>query len=393
MKTIVHHVVLAATLIGSGGAEAATLTGTVRNGTTSRPSSGDGVLLLTLSSDGMKEEARVKTDATGRFVFTIGSEGSHLVRVVHQGVTYHGIVPPNAKQIKVTVYDVSEKVDGISAIMDVQRFEATGDTLEVKQLVTMHNGSNPPRTLMNDHPFEFQLPPMARVKSGLVQVEDGPPLKQSPVAGEARGQYYFAFPIRPGDTRFAVIYQVPYNGAAVIETKVRNPLERFVVMLPKSIKFEPKEASMFHPMPDTTRDHVEGTGPVMAGETVSFSISGTGILEELQGRRIEAGEDQTTSKDRPGGGLGAPIGLPDPLQQYRWRILGGMAMMMLVGGALVVGRARSRLPAIVHQPDSRKISIKDISKQTKRCASAVGNRHHSARSPASCTRTHQQRTI
>ena len=71
--------------------------------------------------------------------------------------------------------------------MDVQRFEATADTLEVRQLITMRNDSKPPRTLMNDRPFEISLPADAQVESGLVQVENGKPLQQKPCAVSRRG--------------------------------------------------------------------------------------------------------------------------------------------------------------------------------------------------------------
>jgi len=253
LRQLFRYLVLATTLMGSGAAWAATLTGTVTNGTSNKPAAGDEIVLLILSNDGMNESARVKTDGAGRFVFKVpDSAGSRVVRVIHQGVTYHSIVPADGTRVNVRVYDTAEKVEGISAVMDVQRFEATDETLEIKQLVTMRNDSKPPRTLMNDRPFEIQLPPDAQVQSGLMQFEDGQPLKQRPLTGDQKGQYYFVFPVRPGDTRFAVVYRLPYKGEAVIAPTIRNPYERFVVMLPKSIKFEPKAAGIFQPMPDTT---------------------------------------------------------------------------------------------------------------------------------------------
>jgi hypothetical protein len=285
----------------------------------------------------MTEIARAKTDSAGTFSFRVPeAQGSYLVRAVHQGVTYHHTVEVAVHSVTVKVYDVAKKLDAVTAIMDVQRFEATGDMLEVKQLITVRNASKPPRTLMNDRPFEIHLPPEAQVQSGLVQVEDGQPLKNKPVPGDRKGQYYFLFPLRPGDTRLAVVYRLPYDGAAVIEPELRNPLERFVLMLPKSMKFQPQVAGIFQPMPDTTPDHVEGTGPVTPGQTLAFRISGTGMLEELQGRRKQAQEDQTDPQKRPGGGLGAPIEAPYPLQEHRWQILTGLAMLMVVGAVYVV---------------------------------------------------------
>jgi len=210
---------------------------------------------------------------------------------------------------------------------------------------------------MNDRPFEIQLPPEARVQSGLVQLEDEPPLKQKPLIGEQKGQFYFVFPLRPGDTRFAVVYQLPYTGEALIEPEIRNPLEQFVIMLPRSMKFEPKASGIFQPRSDTTPDHVEGTRPVTLGQAVAFRIEGTGTLEELQGRRKQAQEGQTVPKERPGGGLGPPIEAPDPLQQYRWHILTGIAVLAVAGAVHVNRRTRlaiaKRKPPITEQVPTR----------------------------------------
>jgi hypothetical protein len=323
-------------------AGAADLKGRAINETLGKPAAGDVVVLLSLSEQGMTEAAHTRTDASGRFALPIDApNATHVVRIVHQGVTYHQVVEPGTRPVAVAVYDVADRVDGVTAVMDVERFEATDDALEVKQLITVRNDSSPPRTLMNDHPFEIQLPLDAQVQSGLVQVEDGPPLKQKPVAGDRKGQYYFMFPVRPGDTRFAIVYRVPYKGEALIEPQLRNPLEKFVVMLPRSMKFEPKDEGVFHSMPDTTPDNVQGTGPVSAEQQIlAFHISGTGTLEELQGRRQEAEHGKTTPANVPGGGLGPPIEAPDPLQPYRWQILAGLAVLGAAGLVYVTRKTK-----------------------------------------------------
>lgn len=331
---------LAAMLITSAIAPAASLTGTVINGTSRKPAAGDEVVLLTLSQSGMNEIARTETDSSGTFSLRVpDGQGAYLVRAVHQGVTYHHLVGVAVHSVTIKVYDVAEQLDAVTAIMDVQRFEATGDMLEVKQLITVRNASKPPRTLMNDRPFEIHLPPEAQVQSGLVQIEDGQPLKNKPVPGDRKGQYYFLFPLRPGDTRLAVVYRLPYNGAAVIEPELRNSLEQFVVMLPKSMKFEPKVAGIFQPMADVTSDNVQTTPPVKPGQVLGFGISGTGMLEELKGRSEQAQVSQTA---RPGGGLGPPAELPDPLQNNRWFIFGGLAIVLVLGATYVASRPVSR---------------------------------------------------
>jgi len=134
-------------------------------------------------------------------------------------------------------------------------------------------------------------------------------------------------------------------------------------MLPKAMKFEPKVAGIFQPMPGTTPDNVQGTSPVRADQVVAFHISGTGMLEELEGRRQEAQLRKSDSTPSPGGGLGAPIDAPDPLQHYRVWILAGLAVLMIVGVIYVTRRTRlSHVEA--HQPfrlEARSERVKKLS--------------------------------
>jgi hypothetical protein len=74
-------------------ASAQTLTGTVKNGTTNKPAAGDDVVLLSLGQ-GMEESGRTKTDAKGNFSLKLDNATSpHLVRVIHEDVTYHRMAP------------------------------------------------------------------------------------------------------------------------------------------------------------------------------------------------------------------------------------------------------------------------------------------------------------
>ena len=363
-------VVLAMVLAMSPIVSASEVKGTVVNGTTNLPGASDEVVLLSVSAEGMQETARGKVDRQGHFTLPIEDpNATHLVRVIHQGVTYHRMLAAGVKPVLIKVYDLATKLEGVSAVMDVERFEAIGGQLEVKQLVTVRNSSHPPRTLMNDRPFEIQLPPDALLESGIVQIEDGQPLKQKPVPGEQKGQYYFVSPIRPGDTRFAVVYRLPYNGRALIEPQIRNSLERFVVMIPKSMKFEPKSADIFKPMPGTTPDNVLGTAPVMPGQTLAFQISGTGTLEELEGRRPVT---QAAPKVRPGGGLGPPINAPAPLNEYRWQILAGLTGLMIVGAAFTLMLRPKLLPAST--PESAVFRLPSLPAKAKRRNRGSGRR-------------------
>ena len=77
-------------------ASAQTLNGTLKNGTTNKPAAGDDVVLIKLG-EGMEEAARTKADAAGHFSFKLPDPGPHLIRAIHQGVTYHRMAPPGTE--------------------------------------------------------------------------------------------------------------------------------------------------------------------------------------------------------------------------------------------------------------------------------------------------------
>jgi hypothetical protein len=327
-------------------ASAADLRGRVVNSTTLKPAAGDEVIVLRLSDGGMKEVSRTRTDKDGRFKLSLpDSVVTQLIRVIHQGVTYDHPVPSGTSAVSIDVYDVTAKLEDVNAIMDVERFEATHNRLEIKQLITMRNTSRPPRTVLNERPFEIRLPPEAELKSGLVQVEDAQPIRTKPKTGDNKGEYYFPYPMRPGDTRFGIVYQLPYDGEVVLEPQIRSAGERFVLMLPKSMKFEPKDTGIFQPRPDVSPDNVQGTAPVVPGQTLAFRISGTGMLAELQQRRQPALNAQLQALSRvparPASAAEHVVRPPAVRQNRDSTVLSGLALALTATTLCLFLKSRS----------------------------------------------------
>src|SRR5206468_11350214 len=57
--------------------------------------------------------------------------------------------------------------------------------------------------------------------------------------GSNTSKYSFLFPLRPGETRFNVVYTMPYTGSVNIDPKSVYPLEHFVAIAPKAMQFAP----------------------------------------------------------------------------------------------------------------------------------------------------------
>lgn len=336
---------------------AQTLTGHVKNGTSNKSAAGDEVVLLSLGQ-GMEESGHTKTDAQGNFHFKLdNSGGPHLIRAIHQGVTYHAMVPPGTTSVDVTVYDVSKKLDAISLTADVMRFQARGNELQGIRLFAVNNTSDPPRTQMSDQSFEFYLPEGAQVDQGMAMTSGGQPLNTVPTPEKEKNRYAFDFPLRPGETQFQVGFHLAYTGALAVDPKVLYPAQHFVVMLPKSMQFTASPGTPFQAMQDPRQADaiVQVASNTKAGEPLGFKISGTGVLSQPdenagapgpapEGNQ-QAGNGRAVAPDaRPGGGLGPPIDAPDPLEKYRWYLLGGFGVLLAAGAIFILSRSGKPVP-------------------------------------------------
>ncbi|MFZ3341312.1 MAG: hypothetical protein WA213_10555 [Terriglobales bacterium] len=342
-------------------AHAQTLTGTATNGTTNKPAAGDEVILINLTN-GMEVAATTKVDSAGKFSFKLPDAGGpHLIRAVHQGVTYHQIVPPGTNSVEVKVYDVAKKVGALSLTADVIRVQANPTSLQGMRLFAVDNNSSPPVSQMNDHNFEFYLPAGAKVDEVEARAPNGQPITVEALPQKEKNLYAINFPLRPGETQFQLEFTLPYTGSQKFDLKPLYPAEHFVVVLPKSMRFAPASGvtsfkSMADPNnADTVVQVAQQTHP---GQALGFSVSGTGTITDqpAQGSGgAQAGpesqgapqsgpqtgpmnENPKTESARPGGGLGVPIDAPDPLQKYRWPIIGTFVVLLAIGGWIATKR-------------------------------------------------------
>ena len=357
----IFAVVLAA-LLGASFAPYAvsqSLSGKVTNGTTEKAAVGVDVTLIKLAQ-GMQEADSTKTDSGGNFKFKLDdANGPHLIRATFQGATYFKMAPPGTPSVELTIYDAGKKIDGLAYTVDVMKLQAEGDQLHGTRLFAINNQSKPPRTQMGETTFEFYLPEGAKIVSTMAKAPNGQPVKAAVTQQKERSLYAFAFPLRPGETQMQIGFDMPYKGSLELNPKSPYPLEHFVVMLPQSMKFEAMSTSFqtIKEGPGTGSANVQVATQTQPGQSLAFKISGTGTLPaETEnaggGQSPGAGGPGTGGAEgpnnggpsgqglssRPGGGLGAPIDAPDPLENFRWYILGGFALLLIGGGYYVTQR-------------------------------------------------------
>ncbi len=339
--------------VGTTAVLAATISGTVTNQTTKKPSAGDSVELMRL---GMEVAAKTTTDGHGHFSLD-ATDGApmHLLRVIHDKATYFRPVPAGTSTVNVDVYDVAEKVAGVSTEADVARIEASPNGLNVIENYFVKNASSPPRTQFGPRAYEIYLPKNAQVVAAAAQGPGSMPVQTPPTPLGTQGDYSFVYPLRPGETRFQVSYQIPYTGSFQFHPRVAAPVDNLAIILPKSVQFTGTPASAFQPINEDVKVQTFLARNITPETKLAFTVSGTGLLPQENAAGPDngnagqsAGADQgamgpeaaaqsaAADNTRPGIGLGVPIDTPDPLHKYKWWILSLAAVLLAVGAAFLM---------------------------------------------------------
>ena len=351
---VLLSMILGLTIVGVGRAQS--LSGTITNGTSDKPAAGAEITLIKLAN-GMEEAGSTKADSKGKFTFKLDDAGGpHLVRATYQGAQYFKMAPPGTPTADLTVYDSAKTVEGIHYTVDFLRLETSGDQMHATRTFVMDNQSKPPKTQMSDATFEFYLPDGAQIDSAQALGPGGRSVNVAASQRTERNLYGISFPIRPGETKMQVAFHLPYSGSLELNPKSKYELQHFVVMVPKSMTFEAKSTSYstVKDGPGAGQANVQVATNAQAGQSLAFKISGTGSLPpetENAGSGASNAEPNNGGasgeglSSRPGGGLGPPSEAPDPLQSFRWWILGGFAVVLAGGGYYVTQRSK-HAPAI-----------------------------------------------
>lgn len=340
-------------MAGASAVMAAPISGTVTNQTTKKPAAGDSVELMRL---GMEVAAKTTTDAHGHFTLDVtDNEPMHLLRVIHDKATYFHPVPNGTSTVNVDVYDAAEKVEGVTTEADVARIEASPNGLSVIENFFVKNTSSPPRTQFGPRAYEIYLPKEAQVVAAAAQGPGSMPVQTPPTPLGPPGDYSFVYPLRPGETRFQVSYQIPYSGSFQFHPRVSAPVDNLAIILPKSVQFTGTPASAFQPIDEDVKVQTFLARNVTPQTKLAFTVSGTGLLPQENAAGSDngnggqsAGADQgamgpeaaaqsaAANNTRPGIGLGVPIDTPDPLHKYKWWILSLAAVLLAVGAAFLM---------------------------------------------------------
>jgi len=335
----------------AAGLSANTISGRVVNQTRAKASAGDEVILLRLG-EGMQEVQRTRSDAKGKFSFSAnGIDAEYIVRVLHEGVNYDQKLVGPSSPLEIIVYDAVPKIAGLAGSMGIAQVESDGSNLKVTEMYAIRNVSNPPVTQANPRNFEMSLPATATVDAFQVKRAGGVWVNATPSPLGSKGHYAVDFPLRPGDTLFKFVYQLPYQTGAALKVKLAYPVKTFGVVHPPSIVFKSSRSNAFASpgiIKGLQLEQLVATD--MIHDVPAFELSGVGTAplpaQLAQNTHKPPALRTEPLRTEPSAAVAgetiaaAPAG-EKPVREL-WAVVLALATFLAVGVAFVVRSSRSR---------------------------------------------------
>jgi hypothetical protein len=313
-------------------AQAGTVHGTVKNGTTGKPAPGVTVMLIQLQG-GMQPVANTQSDAQGQFTFDNPGLGAQpmLVRAVYRGINFHQPVPPGKSDVEVAVYEPTKDAKAIAVTTRVVFFQPNGTTLIVGEEYSLQNDTKPPEAYFRaDGNFEFSVPENAQLQQIAASGPAGMPVVQAPI-DKSKGHFAIAYAFRPGENTVRYSYEIPYpnNTAAIKIPASAYAARRLLVVAPPSVQ-------------------IAGEGLQAGGQEQGMAIYGrenlaanTTLAVNISGSAPPPGANNAADQGQSGQeGQGAAASaniqqVPGRLDVLKWPLVAGFVGLFAVSAILL----------------------------------------------------------
>lgn len=279
----------------------AAVEGIVRNETTGRPQAGATVSLFRFTQAGPEAVESVKSGGDGSWKIDQPLQTGGFIQTAYDGVTYNHMLRPGTPLtgIQIAVFQASAtRSKEITVTNHMLLLEPKGDRLNVRESYFFENAG---RNTWNDPVngtlrFHLAAEPIAPVEINATAPQ-GMPIRRAAEKSGKPGEMKLDFPIKPGETRIDLAYNLPYSSPSKFKTRFLLPAMQTMIAVPNGatlkgdgIKDEGKEpttqASIFRVDKNDIDLTLEGTG----------DLSGPGGEPESRGPEIEQIEARSYDK-------------------------------------------------------------------------------------------------
>jgi hypothetical protein len=347
--TMMVAVVWGSLLILPMAANAGTLKGTAKNGTSGKPAGGVEIILIQLQG-GMQPVANTKTDAQGHFTFDNPGIGAApmLVRAVYNGINFHEPVPPNKTEVEVEVFEPSKDPKIIAIPSRVVFFQPNGTTLIVGEEYSIQNNSTPPQAYFrSDGNFDFALPKQAKLQQVAASGPSGMPVVQAPIE-KKDNHFAIAYAFRPGSSTVRYSYELPYpNNSATVDVPTPYLTGRLLVVAPPTMQISGDGLQLGG---QDQGMNIYGRENVSAGTMVAINVSGTAPPQDANGGGETPKEAADARSSEPQSGGVNIQQVPGRLDVLKWPLVGGFAGIFALG-AFLLARKPVAVTTVANSPN------------------------------------------
>ncbi len=324
--------VMLAALAPFGFAQAGTVHGTVKNGTTGKAGAGVEVILIQLQG-GMQPVANSKTDAQGQFTFDNPSLGAQpmLIRAVFHGVNFHQPVPPGKSEVEVEIFDPTQDPKTITVPSHIVILQPNGSSLIVGEEYSVQNNSSPKQAFFRaDGNFNFAVPDKAQLQQAAAWGPSGMPVVQATI-DKTKNRYAIAFAFRPGESGVRYSYELPYAGnTATLKLPTLYPGAKLLVLAAPTVQVS---GEGLQPGGQEQGMNIYGRDSLPSNNLFAVNVSGTAPAPNARG------ESDPQPQDQQGGGVVAsPVTvqqIPGRLDVLKWPLVVGFAGLFALGAILL----------------------------------------------------------
>jgi hypothetical protein len=324
--------VMLASLAPFGFAQAGTVHGTVKNGTTGKAGAGVEVILIQLQG-GMQPVANSKTDAQGQFTFDNPSLGAQpmLIRAVFHGVNFHQPVPPGKSEVEVEIFDPTQDPKTITVPSHIVILQPNGSSLIVGEEYSVQNNSSPKQAFFRaDGNFNFAVPDKAQLQQAAAWGPSGMPVVQATI-DKTKNRYAIAFAFRPGESGVRYSYELPYAGnTATLKLPTLYPGAKLLVLAAPTVQVS---GEGLQPGGQEQGMNIYGRDSLPSNDLFAVNVSGTAPPPNARG------ESDPQPQDQQGGGVVAsPVTvqqIPGRLDVLKWPLVVGFAGLFALGAILL----------------------------------------------------------
>jgi hypothetical protein len=315
-------------------AQAGTVRGTVKNGTTGMPGAGVEVILIQLQG-GMQPVSNSKTDTQGQFSFDNPALGVQpmLIRAVFHGVNFHQPVPPGKSEVEVEVFDPTQDPKTITIPTHIVILQPNGSNLIVGEEYSVQNHSNPKQAYFRaDGSFNFALPVKGQLQQAAAWGPSGMPVVQATI-DKTKNRYAIAFAFRPGESGVRYSYALPYAGnTATVKLPTVYPGAKLLVLAAPSVQVS---GEGLEPGGLEQGMNIYGRESLPANADFAMNVSGTAPPANARGDA----ESDAQSQDQPSGPVAGKVTveqIPGRLDVLKWPLIAGFLGLFALGAILLV---------------------------------------------------------